>query len=328
MKLIAVTRIRNDDDIVESFVQHHARIVDQHIFLDNASYGNTIGILTTMKDDGYRISAYRSSTPMFAEATQNTFLLHRASDLGADWVIFLDCDEFVDERYLGTSLRAHLAAVPENALCASATLRNYLPTANDNEAEPIVPLRIRHRDPTPVDLPKVMVRGSLGRQSAIVERGNHSVTLNGQPAPTHDDPRLILAHFPARTGWQMLAKAIVGKLKVVAAGESEEQRGTSVHYAALVEFLRNNPAPLMQDHGYLAGRWSGDWLPGDLVEDPFIYRGGKLRVTPPLDPMKQAVQSLLVYVEELAREHGRMIVTLPSARDFARSRATAFEPLF
>jgi len=35
MKLIAVTRIRNDDDIVESFVQHHARIVDQHIFLDN-----------------------------------------------------------------------------------------------------------------------------------------------------------------------------------------------------------------------------------------------------------------------------------------------------
>ncbi len=327
MKLIAVTRIRNDDDIVESFVQHHSRIVDQHIFLDNGSFGNTVDILTQMKDDGYRISAFRSATPVFAETLQNTFLLHRAAELGADWVMFLDCDEFVDERYLGTSLRAHLAAVPQTALCVPATLRNYLPTDHDDEAEPVVPRRIRRRDPKPVDLPKVIVRGALGRLSAVVERGNHAVTLDGRPVPMRADPRLILAHYPARTGWQMLAKAVVGRLKVTAAGASEAQRGTSTHYTALVEFLRNHPAALMQDHGYLSGRWSGDWLPEDLIDDPLAYHGGDLRSTPSLDPMKQAVQSLLVYVEELAREHGDMIDTLPAARDFARSRATAFEPL-
>ena len=327
MKLVAVTRIRNDEDIVESFVQHHARIVDQHIFLDNASDQNTVDILSEMKDDGYRITAFRSETPVFAEALQNTFLLHRAAEQGADWVIFLDCDEFVDERYLGTSLRDHLAAVPDSLLCVAAELRNYLPTEHDDEAERIVPRRVQHRDPRPVDMHKVMVRGTLGRLSTVVERGNHSVTLNGQPVPMRTDPRLILAHYPARTGWQMLAKAIIGRLKVLAAGTAEEQRGTSVHYAGLLNFVRNHPDALMQDRGYLSGRWSGDWLPASLVVDPLTYQGGDLRATPTLDPAKCAVQSLLLYMEELAREHGHMIDELPAARDYARTRATSFEPL-
>src|SRR6202042_3519671 len=107
-----------------------------------------------LKAAGYPLSLFRAPTPLFAETAQNTFLLHRAADLGADWVAYLDCDEFADERMLGTTLRAHLAAVPTNLLGLSVNLRNYVPTAEDDAAEPIVPKRLCFRDPAPVEQPK------------------------------------------------------------------------------------------------------------------------------------------------------------------------------
>jgi len=188
-----------------------------------------------------------------------------------------------------------------------------------------VPKRVRHRDPTPVGLPKVMLRGTLAGRGSMVERGNHGVTLDGRPVPMRADPRVTLAHYPARTGWQMLVKALVGRLKVLAAGTEEEARDTSAHYTGLLAFLRANPRALMRDEGYMTGAWSGDWLPPGLVDDPLDYRGGDLRATPTLDPAGRAVQSLLSYLEDLAREHGRMIAAVPAAAAFARSRSTSFE---
>lgn len=323
MKIVAVTRIRNDEDIVEAFVQHHAGMLDHHIFLDNGSDANTLKILSEMKDDGYRLSVYRTDATIFAEAVQNTFLLHRATELDADWVIFLDCDEFIDERFLGTSLRMHLAGLPLNVLCVPMTVRNYLPTAGDNEAEPIVPLRLRHRDPRPVDLPKVIARGTLGRLGATVERGNHAVSLNGDSVPMRNDPRLILAHYPSRSGWQLLAKALVGRMKVLAAGDAETKLGTSSHYTGMLEFLRRHPEVLMRDHGYLSGRWSGDWLPRDLTCDPLTYLGGPLRSTPRLDPAQRAAQSLMSYLADLMRDQGRMSEQTPAGYAAGAARSAA-----
>ena len=45
MTLIGITRVLNEDDIVEAFVRHHATMVDHHLILDNGSSDETVNIL-------------------------------------------------------------------------------------------------------------------------------------------------------------------------------------------------------------------------------------------------------------------------------------------
>jgi hypothetical protein len=64
------------------------------------------------------------------------------------------------------------------------------------------------------------------------------------------------------------------------------------------------------------------------VRDPILYQGGVLRATPPRDAAADAVRSLLGFLEDLAREHGRMIAQVPEAKALALAGATKFEPVF
>ena len=92
MRLVAVTRIRNEDDIVEAFVRHHAAMVDHHVFLDNGSNDRTVEILKSLRTEGVGVSIFSNRSPVFVEVAQNTHLLRHALALGADWVLHLDCD--------------------------------------------------------------------------------------------------------------------------------------------------------------------------------------------------------------------------------------------
>ena len=117
--LVAVTRIRNDDDIVEALARHHAAMVDHHLFLDNGSTDRTVEILRSLRQEGLPITIYGNSAATFAETSQNTLLMLRhAVTMGAEWGIsHLDSDEFIDARRLGQSLRDFLASLPEQLAC-------------------------------------------------------------------------------------------------------------------------------------------------------------------------------------------------------------------
>src|SRR5271157_5406542 len=117
MNLVAVTRILNEDDIVEAFVRHHAPMLVHHIFLDNGSTDRTVEILRALKDEGLSITVFQNGSVYFFEETHNTLLYRLAvQECGADWVVFLDCDEFVDARGQEGGLPACLQSMPADAV--------------------------------------------------------------------------------------------------------------------------------------------------------------------------------------------------------------------
>jgi hypothetical protein len=72
MRLVAASRVLNEDDILEAFVRHHAALVDHHIFLDNGSSDRSLAILRALQAEGLpltvlqtgrRISARRRCSP-------------------------------------------------------------------------------------------------------------------------------------------------------------------------------------------------------------------------------------------------------------------------
>jgi glycosyltransferase involved in cell wall biosynthesis len=54
MTLIAITRMKNELDIIEAFVRHHAHSFDKLIVLDDGSTDGTLDILKALQAEGCR----------------------------------------------------------------------------------------------------------------------------------------------------------------------------------------------------------------------------------------------------------------------------------
>ena len=327
MRLIAVARVRNEADIVEAFVRHHASLVDWLILLDNNSTDATADILESLKREGAPISLYRADTTIATQAAHGTFLMRQAAALAADWVLCLDCDEFVDARRASLPLRSYLAAVPAEVDCLELVLVSYHATAADDPNELIVPRRIRRRG-EPSNVPKVFVRSRMAVKGATVTNGNHSISLPGQTVRSVRAPDLLLAHYPMRSGWQMLAKAFVGRMKVLASGQKEEKNNTSEHYTGLLTNLRDHPEWLLDDTEFLNAQRPPESITGGVVDDPIDYAGGALRYTVPHDPRLHAARSVVAYCETLARRHGLLLDSVPGARDLGNGLDCKPEQVF
>jgi hypothetical protein len=325
MRLVAVTRIMNEDDIVEAFVRHHRPQVDHHLFLDNGSVDRTVEILRALQAEGMELTVLQNRAPFYAEVQYNTALFEVAArHIGADWVLFLDTDEFVDARQAPGGLRARIAQLPPDIFCLAIPTITYFDTATDDEADLLVPRRMRNREPLASRVnTKVVVRASLAGVIEI-EGGQHSATLKGQTIPAPIEDRMVLAHYYRRGPYQMLWKNVMGHLKVVAGGKREIEKQRNFHYASTYETIRDAPERLLRDPGWLAPSYAGQ----QLVTDPIRYEGGELRYTETMDGPMKAIRVMLGYGEDLARDFGEMIDAESGARAQAERKAATWSKLF
>jgi glycosyltransferase involved in cell wall biosynthesis len=306
MRLIAVTRILKEDDIVEAFVRHHAGMVDHHLFLDNGSTDRTLDILRSLKAEGLKLTVLQNTAPFYAEVSYNTNLFKHARGMfSADWVLFLDADEFVDTRNVPNSLRHQLTVLPAEVRCLAVASVNYLDLPSDNSAEPIVPLRMRSRERAPPNpVAKMFVRGQLADAGATIEAGQHNVVLHGEFIAAYSEHKVTLAHYYRRSAWQIISKSVLGHLKVASAGKQERNKKRSSHYDDVFQSMRDGPERLLEA-GFIHPTY--EWL--DLIDDPLPYLGGMLRYTEQADPKLKAIRVLVAYAEQLATQHGMLIDT-------------------
>ncbi len=301
MRIVAATRILNEDDIVEAFVRHHATMVDHHVLLDNGSTDRTLDILRALHAEGIPLTVMQNRSVTFCEAQHNTFLFQIAVQAcGADWVQFLDADEFVHPR--GIPLRDLLSHVSADVASVKLRLMNYQATAGDAAADLLVPRRIRNRARDMPEVWKVCARGRNDPGRTTIGEGNHDVLLDGHPSPGLPADGVSLAHYPERHPLQLITKAVLGRLKVLADGAQTERAGTSAHYTRFLETMRDAP------HDLLGPAMAATVNPGTaLVDDPLDYAGGALTLTAAHDPVLRAIRLFCSAAEQMARRHGRLL---------------------
>ena len=310
MRLVAVTRVLNEDDILEAFVRHHAVLVDHHIFLDNGSNDRSLDILQALQAEGISLNVLQTRAAHFCEPPVLTALFRAAAAVGADWVLMLDADEFVDQRRAAGGLRARLASTPADQGVLQLLTAAYFPTPADDAADLLVPRRIRRREPELQANPKVVVRGALAARNVTIAPGSHAALYDGNTVAAFVAPDLALAHYQRRSAWQQMAKNAIGRLKVIAAGRAAMENNWSVHYNQLFETLRDRPAALLRNPGFL----HPGAPPGGLVDDPLQYLGGDLRHTRHDDPAMKAVATLAAFGEALAAQHAHLLDSNEGAR--------------
>jgi hypothetical protein len=334
MKLVAISRVRNEADIIEAFVRHHAAHFDKLIVLDDGSSDGTLPMLHALQAAGLPLVVLQEESIAYDQRRYMTRLLHLAVEkFGADWVAPLDADEFIEPQN-GMTLAEVLAGREPDSLAMAWDNFLWRPE-NDRDPEPNPVRRLRLRFPPASGHSKVLVSAKLVHDGISIAQGNHFLRRDGKKLPVMPLDAVRLCHYPIRSVAQYAGKIAVGYLKYAAWPEWDGQLGS--HYIAPYRaLLTGGVAALEQRMNTDSRAYSA---PGERVQEedeardrPLDYRGGPLALShaaeTPLQNVLRYSQGLaeaLVArakevksgVESLKRIEGELAAALDTSRQFA-----------
>src|SRR3954469_1000641 len=143
MRLVAVSIVKNEADIIEAFVRHSLAWVDHHLVFDHDSTDGTREILQALRREGLPLELFTDDAlGNLQQARSNQLVRRAATALQADWILPLDADEILSGPGR-PEFEKHLAEL-RPVQRASLPLINYYPTEKDDPAEANPVLRLRH----------------------------------------------------------------------------------------------------------------------------------------------------------------------------------------
>jgi hypothetical protein len=215
MKLCGLAMVRNEADIIEAFVRHNLRFLDELFIVMHAPNDETPQILRGLAGEGLKLHLSHNDELGFRKAEIMNALARKVlRESGADFLFLLDADEFLKTPSRSV-LEASLVSVPHDAIVAMKWV-SYIPMPDDpaEEANPVARIRRRRaREAAPV------LKVAVGRSFAVssdllIGEGNHWIV---RPWGGRDQPvrhavlaDVALAHFPVRTEEQIFSKALIG----------------------------------------------------------------------------------------------------------------------
>ena len=100
MKVYSISMVKDEEDVIESFIRFNSLVIDKFFILDNGSTDNTNGLLTLLKNEGFDIEIFGDTDNEFNQMHKTNELLHRIlrEYEQPDFFIPLDADEFIIEK--------------------------------------------------------------------------------------------------------------------------------------------------------------------------------------------------------------------------------------
>lgn len=269
MNIHTICWARNECDILEAFVRHHARFSSVHIVLHRCR-DNSADILSALVEEGLPVTWRTDERIAHEHAQVMNELMQQAFLAGADWVLPLDADEFLTGDVVSV-LREHTGM----AHAVRVAWKGYVPTAFDPSSEVNVLTRMQYRRKK--ESPqwyKMVVPRSCAADTALCF-GNHAlVQANGQPID-HVDTSLSIAHFPVRSARQISRKIYGGWLAYCANADRVE--GGCFQWKAAFEILKKGQNLQISDLTSIAFEYASDvqWKSLPLPETAFASFGAQ-----------------------------------------------------
>lgn len=222
MQIAVISMVRNEADIIESFVRHAASFADKLYIVDHASTDGTYEILQQLAAEGLPLSVQQFSESEQAQAEVMTDLMEQAFAAGGDFVLPLDADEFLlpDGGQDMAWCREALLSVCRPADIYQLPWVTYQ-TAEEYHGQQFILSMESQRESRPEELGKLLLgREAWERTGFRLSQGNHHALLPATDGLQRLKPLpltgVYLAHFPWRSSDQAASKAAVGWLANVA----------------------------------------------------------------------------------------------------------------
>jgi len=220
---------------------------------------------------------------------------------GADWVVPLDADEFVEPAD-GEMLAEALAERDPQLFSLSWSNFVWAPEGGDDlEPNPVLRLRLRLQPRS--DCTKLIVPARLVDESVQLAQGNHELLRDGKALPAMPLDTVQLCHFPIRDPLQYAGKIAIGYLKYAALAGWTGDWG--FHYiepfhalsdGGLQGLSRRMPA---DSRSYSLSKDAQSGEPPEAREQPLTYKGGPITLA---SSRQTLLSNVLHYAEALSKE--------------------------
>ena len=205
--LVLTLLCRDEADILESMLRFHlAQGVDRIIATDNGSIDGSLEILQRFERRG-QLTLLQEAEHTHDQAVWVTQMARLAAEMGADWVINSDADEFWWPQR--GNLNSSLARLPKTVQGVLVRRTNFLPPPrNARDQRPFhqrLTLRERvSRNSLGAPLPPKLIHRA--HPDVEITDGNHGATVNGEPIATVDATGIEILHVPVRSYGQLERK--------------------------------------------------------------------------------------------------------------------------
>ncbi len=243
-KIWAVSIVKNERDIIESFCRYTLSWCDGLLIRDDGSADNTKEIINMLMQEGLRIKVIKTPVsrtggfgPCKTEAL-NGLARQAFEEYGADWAVPLDADEFIFcPDY--SNPRAQLEQM-DGSVEHRFYSRTYIFENPPSDDSVFLPFQFQSflRNPREGRMAKTILSKKLYfERNARIATGHHHLAYASKPQPQIEfTDRLASAHFPFRSTEQMLAKVIVGELNYKA---SPGRNNCGLHWNLMYNAIKN-----------------------------------------------------------------------------------------
>ena len=264
--------VKNEMDIIESFVRYTLNIVDGMIILDNGSTDNTLIIIKKLKDEGLPVFYIEDEDSIYAQDKKMTNLLNIAVDeYDADIILPLDVDEFITSKNLGNPRK--ILEKLESPNYYLVKWKTYIPYFDKKIHTKFIPSQITFlRDEKLEIYYKVIIPRELVKNYNVkLSFGNHDIIYNEKYEDiinSEYNPDLSIAHFPLRSKEQTLSKIVMGWISYLNLEDRDE--GKSLHWLNIFNKLKKDERISNEDVTNLALEYAldGDDHPVNIKADP------------------------------------------------------------
>ena len=154
--------VKNEMDIIESFVRYNINIFDGMIILDNGSTDDTLEILKLLKSEGLSLFLLEDGDREYDQAAKmNQLLLKAVNEFNADIIVPLDADEFLVSAIKGNP-RKIMEKIDDTSYF-QIKWKTYIPDFEKNENKTFIPSKITFvRDESLEEFYKVIIPNEFG----------------------------------------------------------------------------------------------------------------------------------------------------------------------
>lgn len=266
-KIAVVCMVRDEIDVIDTFVQHHLALVDRVVIVDHLSRDGTFEALERFSRREPRLDLLTYDGVEYFQSAIVSELTRRAARLGATWILPLDADEF-----LAVTSRRELLDLLSNdpAPVKHFEWQNLVPLGlargdegTDDDWNQGVFLGSRTLSPHV----KIAVSGSYVRRNPqlVIGHGSHRVMQYPGAKPQRGVLAGKLLHIPVRSSSQAKKKFTNGSESLKQTEGREPSFGS--HWLQLDESLK---AGATRGDLVSSGLSYGEDLPEEEIET-FVF---------------------------------------------------------